>query len=103
MDHPIMQPSYEGTAAFMSPEMGQRPFDAYAADLWAAAVSLFVFVFGRLPFGHDHINEVTHHIRTQPLVFPESASTAASAELRALLTAMLAKDPSARPGIHKVV
>ena len=43
----------EGTPAFMAPEMltlDPRPGCGLGSDLWACGVTLFVFVFGRLPF-----------------------------------------------------
>ena len=49
-----------GSAAFMAPEMceGSAEFSGRVADVWSAGVTLFVFVFGRLPF----IAETVHLI-----------------------------------------
>ena len=43
--------STEGTYAFFSPEVCAGDwFDAYAVDIWALGVTMFVAVFGRFPF-----------------------------------------------------
>ena len=41
-----------GTKPFLSPEVVRHPaqFDAYASDVWAAGVTVYALVFGRLPF-----------------------------------------------------
>jgi serine/threonine protein kinase len=40
-----------GTFSFFAPECCTgEAFNPYAADVWAAAVSLYCFAYGRLPF-----------------------------------------------------
>lgn len=48
----------KGSWPFFSPEMvdadDDNKYDAYKADVWAAASCLWVFVFGKLPFWQPH-------------------------------------------------
>ncbi|MGE6051872.1 protein kinase domain-containing protein, partial [Klebsiella pneumoniae] len=41
-----------GSAGFMAPEMclGVKDFSGKKADIWSLGVTLFSFIFGRLPF-----------------------------------------------------
>eukprot|EP01041_Mallomonas_annulata_P005228 gene5229-10467_t len=51
----------EGTWAFYSPEMcatGIVSYSAYQADLWAASVCFWVFVFGKLPFYSEELDGI---------------------------------------------
>lgn len=54
----------QGSAAFMAPEMceGQAEFSGKAADVWSAGVTLFVFVFGRLPFMAETVHLIYQSI-----------------------------------------
>jgi hypothetical protein len=67
--------STEGTYPFFSPEMcpceseeGGLPsssplINSYVADVWAASVCLWVFVFGVLPFFREDVSDLFDMIR----------------------------------------
>lgn len=57
----------EGTYSFYSPEMCTvktvQGYSAYMADVWAATVCLWIFVFGRVPFYHPEVMTLFQMIR----------------------------------------
>jgi [calcium/calmodulin-dependent protein kinase] kinase len=86
-----------GTWPFWSPEMCDEDNDgtygAYKADVWAAAICLWCFVYGALPFWGatptDLFDIITRNIPVKP--------SHRSPELESMLDAMLRKDPEKRP------
>lgn len=89
-----------GSPAFMAPESLQATRDKYsgkATDVWAMGVTLYCFVFGKIPFCHENRFGLYELIRTGKLEFPEEASL--SPALEDLLLRMLIKDPSERISI----
>jgi len=95
-----------GTYAFFPPEACS--FDTYGdvqykgkhADLWAAGVTLYMFLFGNVPFMADTREEIFYLIRTQPLYFPEVHNV--SDEAMSLLEKMLEKKPYERYEIKQI-
>lgn len=87
-----------GTWCFWSPEICDEDaesseYSAYPADVWAAGVCLWVFLFGRLPFWAIEPLELFERIvRTEP-VFPSRRSP----EAEDLLRDMLSKSSCYRP------
>jgi serine/threonine protein kinase len=57
----------EGTFSFYSPEMCTvktvHGYSAYMADMWAATVCLWIFIFGRVPFFHPEVMTLFQMIR----------------------------------------
>jgi serine/threonine protein kinase len=72
----------EGTFSFYSPEMCTvktvHGYSAYMADMWAATVCLWIFIFGRVPFFHPEVMTLFQMIRsvTSPLPLPSPHSVA---------------------------
>lgn len=89
-----------GTPAFMDPAAisGNGPFSARAADLWAAAVTLYFFVHGRCPFIEPNVVRLFAAIQEQPIAFDEGLPP----PLFALLRALLEKEPAHRPTLQAV-
>ena len=87
----------QGTWPFWAPEMCDESLDggysAYAADVWAAGVCLWIFIFGTLPFWGITPEEIFLKVYRDPL--PELPSRK-SPEMVDLLWAMLTRDPSKR-------
>ena len=79
------------TPAFKAPELltTGNMASPMKADIWAAGVCLFCFVFGQLPFQGDSIVDVYAAIREQPLTFPQNLVV--SNELQDLLYRLLDK------------
>ncbi|CAB4004813.1 calcium calmodulin-dependent kinase kinase 1-like isoform X2 [Paramuricea clavata] len=86
-----------GSPAFMAPEALQATRDKYsgkATDVWAMGITLYCFVFGKIPFNHNNRISLYELIKTSELEFPEDCQI--SPGLEDLLNRMLIKDPSNR-------
>lgn len=93
----------QGTHAFWPPECcvgGGVSFSPFKADEWALAVTLYCFVFGRVPFWADGAGPLLDAIITQPLNFPAGAG---SPGVRDLLSRMLNKDVAQRLPLRDAV
>jgi len=89
----------QGTWPFWSPEIcdpdaGENGYSAYAADVWAAGVCLWIFVFGSLPFWDTSPDAIFRKVYLDPL--PEFPSRK-SPEFEELMWKMLTRDPKNRP------
>lgn len=65
-----------------------------AADIWAMGITLYAFVYGKLPFHDDNIVVLYDKIRTAPLSFPPVPFV--SDDLKDLISLMLEKNPALR-------
>jgi class 3 adenylate cyclase len=86
-----------GTAAYMAPEqaLGRQP-DA-RSDLYALGATLYEMLAGRPPFvGDDPVAVISQHVNTPP-VAPSWHNPRVAKPLEAVVLALLAKDPDARP------
>jgi [calcium/calmodulin-dependent protein kinase] kinase len=59
-----------GSPAFMAPELlssdqSDRKASLITADIWAAGVTLYCFVYGKLPFIGENIIEMNKKIKTE--------------------------------------
>jgi len=89
----------EGTWCFWSPEMCKEEggaFSAYAADLWAAGVCLYIFVTGKLPFYSEVPTALFDMIEDANVKFD---GLGLSKDVVDLLNKMLEKDPEKRYGV----
>lgn len=57
-------------------------------------ITLFAFVYGKVPFFDENIVALYTKIRSQTVVFPELPTV--SENLKSLITKMLIKDPNQR-------
>lgn len=93
-----------GTAAYLAPEqaMGREPDPR--ADLYALGAMGYEMLCGRPPFlGDDAAGVITQHLHAAP-VAPSWHRAGIPPGLEALVLALLAKDPDARPAnAHEVV
>lgn len=87
-----------GTPAFTPPEaLGEERssgFSGKCTDIWAMGITLYAFVYGRVPFHDENVIGLYSKIRNQQVAFPEKP--AISEELKDLIGKMLVKDPSNR-------
>ena len=93
----------EGTATFMPPELfddQSLKVDAFAADVWSLGVTVYLLLYGMVPFGGSNYREISTAVRTQELVFPVHAGVDACWE--DLLRGMLRKDPTRRMKLKAV-
>lgn len=92
-----------GTPAFMAPETLNEASDKYggkALDVWAIGVTLFCFLYGKVPFEDEFIMGLHSKIRSQPVIFPENNYI--SDDVKDLLVRMLEKDPTRRITIPEI-
>ena len=68
------------------------PFSAYAADVWATGVCVFVFVAAKLPFWGESPGDLFDAIQNHELVLPPGLGEGMSRLLRGLLE----RDPDRR-------
>lgn len=89
----------KGTWPYWAPEMcddDMHKYNAFVADVWAAGVCLYIFVFGKLPFwgrSCDEIFEQILKLQTQSLEYPSRRSP----EFVEMLDGMLVANPAQRP------
>lgn len=91
-----------GTTAYMAPEQFRNPAAVTGqADVYALGVMLFELLAGHTPFvSAEPIELLTMHAYVDPPSLSERV-TAVPGGLAAFIASMLAKDPSARPSMHR--
>lgn len=98
----------KGTPAFMAPECldPRTPitgFDARAADVWALGVTLYCFLYGRIPFRGTTKYAIYNTIRSQEIDFRDDhLRRPLSHEVVELLQCMLNKDETQRITMSKI-
>jgi serine/threonine protein kinase len=92
-----------GTAGYMAPEQcaGVAEIDG-RADVYALGVLLYELLAGARPFSGNAFSIMQQHVFDAPPPI-ESRAPGLPEGLPGLISAMLAKDPSKRPGIHALV
>ena len=84
-----------GTPAYLAPEIcAGEEYDGFAADVWALGVTLYSFMFGRLPFEGTTVVDLYDTIAEQEVRFPEGRGL--SIELQDLFLRLLHKNPKYR-------
>mmetsp|Transcript_56134 Transcript_56134/g.119516 ORF Transcript_56134/g.119516 Transcript_56134/m.119516 type:complete len:330 (+) Transcript_56134:347-1336(+) len=94
----------EGTYHFYSPEMCRPEYEGHnakAADVWAAGVTLWAFLFGSMPFYHDDLVHLMEAISVGQYTLP--TTSVVSAEARAFLDKMLMTDWTQRPSCQPLL
>ncbi|KAI5726039.1 hypothetical protein M8J77_023179 [Diaphorina citri] len=93
-----------GTPAFTAPEAIKsaqgKQFSGKAYDIWSLGITLFAFVYGRLPFDAETIPDLYQLIQTKDLEFPSHPPV--SKQLQALILQMLQKDPTQRITLQQI-
>ncbi len=85
----------QGRPTYLSPEMLDGDLSP-AADLWAAAVTLYELLTLKLPFAGDSLEELTHAIRSTRELPIRELRDDCSGPLEAVLKCALEKDPARR-------
>ncbi|EAX98600.1 CAMK family protein kinase [Trichomonas vaginalis G3] len=100
----------QGTPAFRAPEEQLTdPFDAKKSDVWSYGISLYVMIFGHLPYDIDFENDnfVQQDIKlSQQILNTEinlERNPPISQELKSLFQAIFVHDPKKRPSISEVL
>jgi serine/threonine protein kinase len=97
----------KGSWPFWSPEMidnqSANAYSAYSADVWAAGVCLWIFVYGTLPFwapGPSHLPDPIFDQILSSKFSPPKFPSRRSPELCDLLLNIFTVNPSSRPSFH---
>mmetsp|Transcript_12775 Transcript_12775/g.30432 ORF Transcript_12775/g.30432 Transcript_12775/m.30432 type:complete len:324 (-) Transcript_12775:87-1058(-) len=89
-----------GTPAFTAPEACvEGDFSGRAADVWAAGVTLYMFVHGKCPYMSSNLVQIFQMIREDPVLISASLSP----PLIDLLSHMLDKDFKARITVEEIL
>lgn len=87
-----------GSYPFFAPEMCRAMrgagYSGRAADMWAVGVSLFMWLYHRMPYESDSVMNLMQKIANEEVGFPEDATH--SPELLALLRGLLDRIPKQR-------
>ena len=89
-----------GTAYYIAPEVLALNYDS-KCDIWSCGVILFIFLYGFPPFNGKTDDEIFDKIKKGSFKFPDSPKV--SAEVKALITRMLTKDPEQRPSADELL
>ena len=90
-----------GTPAFFPPEAFlDEEYSGKAADVWAAGVTLYIFLFGRLPFSSTRMSELCQEITDREITWPSDISI--SDQCRNCILRALEKDPEKRATIDEL-
>ncbi len=84
-----------GTPVYMAPEQLAGMASSAGTDVWAACVSLYETITGRVPFDGPDLVTTTRLVLEAPLAFPTEVA-GFDGKLWAVLTRGLRKDPSDR-------
>ena len=86
-----------GTPAYLAPEVARGQLPTAASDVFSLGATLYAALEGRGPFGDsDNPLALLHAVASSQVVPPRHAGA-----LSAVLMKLLAKDPSARPDMHR--
>ncbi|MET9757991.1 serine/threonine-protein kinase [Streptomyces sp. NPDC006372] len=84
-----------GSPDYMAPERISGHPQGPPSDVWSLGATLCAALGGRSPFARETTLATLHAV-----LYEEPELPAASGPLRGILTSLLAKDPSARPGLE---
>jgi len=102
LDHDSKLTKTLGTPAYLSPEIcAGEEYDGFAADIWALGVSLYYFVFGKLPFESESVADLYDKISDDHIIYPENV--ALPINLQDLFIRLLNKDPKFRIKCHELL
>lgn len=83
-----------------------KPYDPFAADVWAMGVMLYVMLNGRFPFHfremHKNRELMLREQRTHGYEFRPEAAAKFSPEVKDVLSRTMTYDPDKRPTITMV-
>ena len=95
-----------GTNAFFPPEacVPGGKYSGMKADIWASGVTLYMFLYGRVPFQSEDQAELFQLIREKEVEFPITLGRKPiSSDAIVLLKNLLQKNPNRRPNIQKML
>jgi serine/threonine protein kinase len=91
-----------GTPAFASPEQFENFALDVRSDIYSLGVTLWFALTGKTPFAGRSVEEIYRAQQSNVLPMGQLKSAQVPSRLRSLLKSMLAFDPAARPGPHKL-
>jgi serine/threonine protein kinase len=94
--------SFLGTPAFASPEQFENFALDVRSDIYSLGVTLWFALTGKTPLAGRSVEEIHRAQQSNVLPMGQLKSAQVPSRLRLLLKSMLAFDPAARPGPHKL-
>lgn len=93
-----------GSPAFLAPELisNQGYAQGFSSDVWSLGVTLYYFLFGRVPFVGSSIPHTYERIQNSSVELPPPRDTHLSPEVLDLLLRLLNKDPSRRINLAEI-
>ncbi|TDH65498.1 hypothetical protein CCR75_006704 [Bremia lactucae] len=92
-----------GTYQFFAPECCYgEPYDPFKVDIWAVGIVFFLFLFGKLPYASENIQQLFDEISRSTLTLP-TTELSHSPECQNLLHRLLQKDPNQRITIEEAL
>eukprot|EP00742_Colponemidia_sp_Colp-10_P007941 GILJ01008568.1.p1 GENE.GILJ01008568.1~~GILJ01008568.1.p1 ORF type:complete len:556 (+),score=63.20 GILJ01008568.1:154-1821(+) len=89
-----------GSHAFLSPEAcGATQFSGKLVDIWAMGITLFYFIFGKVPFLAKAVPDLYDKIRTEEVVYPDLPER----NLYDLISRCLIKNPNERITLEEIM
>uniref|UniRef100_A0A669QMD5 Protein kinase domain-containing protein n=1 Tax=Phasianus colchicus TaxID=9054 RepID=A0A669QMD5_PHACC len=88
-----------GTPGYLAPEVLERKGHGLPSDVWALGCVMYTVLTGSPPFGAAERQELYQRIRAVQYPLPSCLS----ARAQALLTQLLAPEPTARPNLQDVL
>jgi serine/threonine protein kinase/Flp pilus assembly protein TadD len=92
-----------GTLAYMAPELLVGEHADRKSDFYSLGVMLFEMTTGRLPFTGTTVPWLLRQVMLEPPPLPSTIRPGVPERLTRLVTALLAKEPHARPGSARLI
>jgi serine/threonine protein kinase/Tfp pilus assembly protein PilF len=93
---------FVGTPAFASPEQFENSALDVRSDIYSLGATLWFALTGRTPFTGRSVKEIRRAQKSNALPLEQLKAAHVPSRLRSLLKSMLAVEPAARPGTHKL-
>ncbi|GBG74173.1 hypothetical protein CBR_g17887 [Chara braunii] len=92
-----------GTPAFWAPEICSGDhYRAALTDIWAIGITLYMMIYGTVPFQASNLMQLSDRIQNQDLEFP-TEPRGVSEDLKLLLLGILDKDPNCRMSLIDIM
>ncbi|TDH65632.1 hypothetical protein CCR75_001813 [Bremia lactucae] len=98
----LTDPKHCWTYQFIAPEccFGE-PYDLFKVDTWGVGIVFFIFLFGKLPYASDNLQQLFDEISRSTLKLPET-ELSRSPECQNLLHRLLQKELNQRSTIIEI-
>lgn len=81
-----------GTPHYMAPELCEQTAYDSKVDVWSTGVITYLLLSGKLPFDGQNLDEISHAIRRDEIMFPNAQWRNVSAEAKDFVRQCLIKN-----------